>query len=330
MTAASDVIRVVDADAPADLELPSVTALAPPVVAVADDPERLASTHWLDIASFTLTERPTSDPRCVRVDSIDVAVADLTARIAAAPVSAAVNADVFASVDTAGDPRRALVTESLAYSTLQSGSEFRRWADQRGPVRIEPPTQTPPVLYRRAGSALHITFNRPHRHNAFTDSMRAILLEALTVAAHDPTITSISLRGAGRSFCSGGDLAEFGAFADPAAAHLARTRHSPALGLDLLRRRLGTSTRAYLHGQVLGSGLEMASFCGHLTADPHARFGLPELSVGLIPGAGGTYSVPRRIGRWRSCYLVLSGAVLDAGTALEWGLVDAIEACAPA
>ena len=75
---------------------------------------------------------------------------------------------------------------------------------------------------------------------------------------------------------------------------------------------------------MLGSGLEMAAFCGWVDAQEDSVFGLPELSLGLIPGAGGTVSVTRRIGRWRTAYLVLSGRTLGAETALAWGLVDAI------
>jgi len=79
-----------------------------------------------------------------------------------------------------------------------------------------------------------------------------------------------------------------------------------------------------VHGQVLGSGLEMAAFCGHVTCRAGARLGLPELALGLIPGAGGTVSITRRIGRWRTAYLVLSGVFVDPATALDWGLVDAL------
>ena len=125
---------------------------------------------------------------------------------------------------------------------------------------------------------------------------------------------------------SGGDLAEFGTFDDPASAHLARTRFSPALVLDEITARLGAACQAVVHGQVLGSGLEMAAFCGHVTCHPDATLGLPELALGLIPGAGGTVSITRRIGRWRTAYLVLSGATIDAATALNWGLVDAVRA----
>ncbi|MFZ0833281.1 MAG: enoyl-CoA hydratase/isomerase family protein, partial [Mycobacterium sp.] len=74
----------------------------------------------------------------------------------------------------------------------------------------------------------------------------------------------------------------------------------------------------------LGSGLEMAAFCGRVEADPQSQFGLPELALGLIPGAGGTVSITRRIGRWRTAYLVLSGKSVTASTALVWGLVDVV------
>ncbi|MHC1407375.1 enoyl-CoA hydratase/isomerase family protein, partial [Mycobacterium avium] len=182
------------------------------------------------------------------------------------------------------------------------------------------------VLARRDGDVLRIAFNRPQRHNAFSTDARAALLEALAVAQLDPSVTGIVLSGNGPSFCSGGDLAEFGTFADPASAHLARTRHSPALVLDALTARFGRACRAEVHGRVLGSGLEMSAFCGWVSARDDAVFGLPELALGLIPGAGGTVSITRRIGRWRTAYLVLSGRTVGAATALSWGLVDEVEA----
>jgi enoyl-CoA hydratase/carnithine racemase len=215
-----------------------------------------------------------------------------------------------------------VITESLAYSTLQAGPEFARWLAERGPAQV--PAIPDPVQAYRDGDTLHVRFNRPQRHNAFSTDARAALLEALEVARLDPSINELLLTGNGRSFCSGGDLAEFGTFADPASAHLARTRYSPALALDEITARLGRNCRADVHGQVLGSGLEMAAFCGWVRSTADAVFGLPELSLGLIPGAGGTVSITRRIGRWRTAYLVLSGCTVDATTALRWGLIDEV------
>jgi enoyl-CoA hydratase/carnithine racemase len=257
----------------------------------------------------------------IAVSSIGSAIAELAARVDRWPLAAAVCDDVLRSVDPAGPARAGVVAESLAYSTLQSGPEFARWLAERGAARM--PDIVDPVLTQRDGNTLRIAFNRPRRHNAFSTDARAALLEALAVAQADPSIDEVVLSGNGPSFCSGGELAEFGIFADPASAHLVRTRHSPALVLDALTARLGQACRAEVHGQVLGSGLEMAAFCGRVEAAPDSVFGLPELSLGLIPGAGGTVSVKRRIGRWRTGYLVLSGVSLNVDTALSWGLADA-------
>ena len=276
-----------------------------------------------DDATFTLTEQDYDDRRIVTVASVPHALAELTERCRCWPQAAAVCDDVLRSIDPAGPARAGIITESLAYSTLQSGPEFARWLAERGPATV--PDVPDPVQADRDGDRLRIRFNRPQRHNAFSTDMRAAMLEALDVALLDPSVTEVVLSGNGPSFCSGGDLAEFGSFEDPASAHLARTRHSPALALDELTQRLGRSCRAEVHGQALGSGLEMAAYCGWVQAHPDAVLGLPELSLGLIPGAGGTVSVTRRIGRWRTAYLVLSGRRIAAATALRWGLVDAIE-----
>jgi enoyl-CoA hydratase/carnithine racemase len=94
-----------------------------------------------------------------------------------------------------------------------------------------------PVEAERVGDELRVRFNRPRRHNAFSTDARVELLE---VARLDPGITRMVLTGNGDSFCSGGDLADFGTFADPASAHLARTRHSPALMLDEITGAAGS------------------------------------------------------------------------------------------
>lgn len=305
-------LRVVDlSDAP---------DTGPPGVTVAVGP--LSDEYWFNAATFTLTEDPCADRRVVTVDSVPETLAELTGRCERWPHASAVCDDALRAIDPAATTLAGVITESLAYSTLQAGPEFARWLDQRGPARM--PVIADPVVAQRDGDALHIRFNRPQRHNAFSTDARAALLEALSVAQLDPSVTGIVLSGNGPSFCSGGDLAEFGTFADPASAHLARTRHSPALALDALTVRLGRACRAQVHGRVLGSGLEMAAFCGWIEAHGDSVFGLPELGLGLIPGAGGTVSVTRRIGRWRTAYLVLSGRTIDADTALAWGLVDAI------
>ncbi|OBI17793.1 enoyl-CoA hydratase/isomerase family protein [Mycobacterium sp. E2497] len=303
---------------------PDPGSASPPgvVVAYGSAADIAAGESWLQEATFTLTEDGCADRRVITVQSVPDALAELTERRRRWPHASSVCDDVLRAVDPDGPALTAVVTESLAYSTLQAGPEFARWLTERGPARM--PDIVDPVRAERDGDTLRIAFNRPQRHNAFSTDARAALLEALAVAQLDPSVTGIVLSGNGPSFCSGGDLAEFGTFADPASAHLARTRYSPALALDALTVRLGPACRAEVHGRVLGSGLEMAAFCGWVGARDDSVFGLPELQLGLIPGAGGTLSVTRRIGRWRTAYLVLSGRTIDADTALAWGLVDAI------
>ena len=317
-------MHVVDLSEPPPIDAGDPTGV---VVAVGDVDSDHAE-HWLRRASFTLIEHPCADARTVRVDSVADAVAELEDRYRTWPTAAAIGDDVLRALDTSGGAFAGVVTESLAYSTLQSGSEFATWLDRRGPKTV--PDEQDPVIADRDGETLYVRFNRPSRHNAFSTGARAALLDALDVARLDPSVTEVVLTGAGPSFCSGGDLDEFGTFTDPAAAHLARTRYSPALALDELRQRLGDRLHAYVHGQVLGSGLEMAAFCGRVTAHPQTRMRLPELELGLIPGAGGTVSITRRIGRWRTAFLFLTGVFIDAGQALDWGLVDAVSADAPA
>ena len=205
--------------------------------------------------------------------------------------------------------------ESLAYSRLLAGPEFRAW--RRSRPRRPVPDCPDPVLLERQGERLVITLNRPERRNAFGRAVRDGLLAALDVAAWDRDISEVVLRGAGPAFCSGGDLDEFGEATDLAAAHSLRLAASAGLAVHQLRDRV----RPVLHGACIGAGIEVPAFAGHVVARSDARFQLPELRMGLVPGAGGTVSIAGRIGPWRTAYLVLSGAAIDAPTAMEWGLV---------
>lgn len=214
----------------------------------------------------------------------------------------------------------ALDVESLAYSTLLGGAEFRRWLEGRG-LRPLPPTAREPVLVIRSGDLLHVTLNRPERRNAYGRQLRDALVDALTVAELDDTVARVVLDGAGPSFCSGGDLDEFGTAPDLATAHFVRTRG----GAGGLLYRLAARTEVRLHGSCVGAGIEVPAFAGRVLAHPAATFRLPEVGMGLIPGAGGTASLPRRIGRWRTLFAALSGAPVDAATALAWGLVDGLD-----
>lgn len=220
-----------------------------------------------------------------------------------------------------------LVAESTTYSMLQGGPEFAAWRAGR-PVRHRPEPDGPAVLLERRAAdpdAVHVVLNRPHVHNALDARLRDGLADAFAAVAADPSIERVVLRGNGRSFCSGGDLDTFGSFPDPATAHALRLARSPARALAAVAGRV----EAHLHGSCLGAGIELSAFAARVVADPDARLGLPELALGLVPGAGGTVSLPRRIGRHRTALLGLRGGTVDAATALAWGLVDAVASIGP-
>ena len=217
----------------------------------------------------------------------------------------------------------ALDVESFAYSMLLGGPEFRGWLAARGD-RALPPMADEPVLADRDGGLLRITLNRPERRNAYGRQLRDALTGALQVALWDPTVTRVELAGAGPCFCSGGDLAEFGTTPDLATAHFVRTMGGAGRLLHELRDRAVVT----VHGPCVGAGVELPAFAGRVIAAPGTTFTLPEVAMGLIPGAGGTVAIPRRIGRWRAFYLALTGRPLDAATALSWGLIDGLT-CRP-
>ncbi len=173
----------------------------------------------------------------------------------------------------------------------------------------------------REHDAVTVHLAHPERLNAFDARMRDELVEALCAVADDPTVAVLTLRGDGPAFSSGGDLDEFGRAPDPATAHAIRCLRSPALLVHRLRGR----TTARVHGACIGAGIEVPAAAGRLVARADSWFRLPELDMGLIPGAGGTATLPRRIGRHRTLYWGLRDLRLDVRTAQTWGLVDAIE-----
>ena len=253
----------------------------------------------------------------------DVLVADETEL---SVVVAAIEANPHASVTLAQllrlgdalDPLDALVAESLAYATLQGGAEFARWLAARG-ARVRRPEPQAPLAVSRDGDLLRLVLNRPRVHNLYNAAMRDALVESLVVASADPQL-HVELSGAGRSFCAGGDLAEFGSMNDTATAHLIRSSANAAPYLLAIADRLSVTA----HGACVGAGIELAAFAGHVQASTDAFFQLPEVSMGLVPGAGGTVSITRRIGRQRTAWMAITNARVDAATALAWGLIDAI------
>jgi len=213
-----------------------------------------------------------------------------------------------------------LVAESLAYSLLQSGPEFARWLAARPPPRERSTSAEPAVVALREGARIELTLNRPEKRNAFSCEMRDALVESLELVLCDDSIRELEVRGRGPSFCSGGDLDEFGSAPDPVSAHAIRVTRSPARLVAAVSER----ARFFVHGACVGAGCELPAFASQVVAAPDSFFQLPEVAMGLVPGAGGSVSLPRRIGRQRTAWLALSGSRIDAATALAWGLVDEV------
>ena len=245
----------------------------------------------------------------------------MLAAVRATPLAAAALVQLLRHSETAS-VHEALVAESLTYSMLQAGPEFTAWLAKReqSGSRGHSSELSPAVLVERCDDRLDLTLNRPKKHNAFSAEMRDALCEGLRLALGDASIREVRLRGAGRSFSSGGDLDEFGTLSDPATAHMIRsTRNAGRMLSDCSDRVV-----CFVHGSCVGAGAELPAFAGRVVAASDAVFQLPEVAMGLVPGAGGTASIPRRIGRQRTAELVLSGRRIDAETALRFGLVDEI------
>lgn len=268
---------------------------------------------------FITAARAPLDP--VRADAVDLVVADdaaldrARAGASRAPRAATAAALLLRSPDR--DWWAGLVRESTTYSMLQGGTEFLAWRSTRG----EPTPATDPsprVRVADHGPVTEITLTRAGRHNALDVRLRDALHAALGEAFTGPGL--VVLLGDGPSFCSGGDLDEFGMFPDPAAAHLVRLSRSPAALLAAHAERVVVG----LHGACLGAGVELPAFAARVVAADDARLGLPELGLGLVPGAGGTVSLPRRVGRHRTLELLLLDGTISAAAALGWGLVDEV------
>ena len=248
-----------------------------------------------------------------------VTIDALMRQIARAPHAAAVTVQLLRGLE--GLPcDRALQFESLCYGLLQGSEEHENWLASR-PTAGSQLFPAGRLIVDRRGSELHIVLDRPLARNAIDRGMRDQLFEAFSVAALDPEVCSVKLRAVGGAFSMGGDLEEFGTTRDPATAHLIRSRSLPAVAIAARAAILDV----HVQGACVGAGLEISAFAARLTATSEAWFQLPELSMGLIPGAGGCVSVPRRVGRQRAGLLILSGRRINAATALRWGLIDAIE-----
>jgi hypothetical protein len=270
-----------------------------------------------EFADICLTGHPDAGLCAVTVPDLDEAVARLEAAVAARPVASQTLAWLLRASSGVPVPE-ALALESAAYSMLLAGGEFQDWLSQRGVPR--PAGDARRVRVERSGAVLSIVLARPARRNAVDAAMRDALVSALLIAEADDSL-DVVISGEGPSFCAGGDLDEFGTATDVSVAHLVRLTASVGAAIHRIRDRVTVR----VHGACMGAGMELPAFAGRVIARPGTEFALPEISMGLIPGAGGTVGIPRRIGRHRTMWLALTASRLAVKEAVAWGLVDAVE-----
>jgi enoyl-CoA hydratase len=193
-------------------------------------------------------------------------------------------------------------------------------SDERALVRVECPARRPGAdpEERLPGVAL-VTLDRPEVRNALDDALLGQLGDALRALDADEGCRCIVLTGAGeRAFAAGADVREM--IDETPASLMLRDRFARWDDIAAIRTPLIAAVRGY----ALGGGLELALICDMIVAGDDARFGQPEINLGVIPGAGGTQRLTRAIGRLRATELILTGRVIDAAEADRLGLVTRV------
>jgi 2-(1,2-epoxy-1,2-dihydrophenyl)acetyl-CoA isomerase len=171
-----------------------------------------------------------------------------------------------------------------------------------------------------------ITLNRPERHNTLSMEMVDLFIEALRSGRRDDRVKVIIVTGAGdRAFCAGGDLAS-GPLVDAERTAPVDNHRNLVLVHEIAweLRRLDKPYLAAINGAAIGAGMDIASMADLRFASEGARFGMGYVRVGLIPGDGGAYYLPRIVGLSRALHLIWTGEVFDAAQALAWDYVSAV------
>ena len=177
------------------------------------------------------------------------------------------------------------------------------------------------VVYEKKGSIAYVTVNRPKVLNALNAKTIAELRAAFEDARHDVAVRGVILTGAGgKAFVAGADIAELARVTAVEAAEMTSTGQA----LTSLIENLGKPVIAAVNGFALGGGCELAMACTVRLATESAKFGQPEVKLGVIPGYGGTQRLPRLVGRGRALQLILSGGMIEAAEAYRIGLVNEI------
>lgn len=176
----------------------------------------------------------------------------------------------------------------------------------------------PPILLERDERIVTLTLDRPEVLNAYDRAMRDAIFAALEWLHGEPAVSVLVVRGNGRAFSTGGDLREFGTAPSPVRAREVRQQRD----VWRLWSTLPCVAIAAVHGQAVGGGLEMALLCDLIVCAHDARFALPETGLGLVPGVGGTQTLPRAIGEGRAAAVLLAGEAIDGRTAVRIGLAQ--------
>jgi len=177
------------------------------------------------------------------------------------------------------------------------------------------------VVYDKKGPIAYVTLNRPKVMNALNKATINELRSAFEDARDDLAVRGVILTGGEKAFAAGADIAEI---ANNTAVEAEQaTRRGQAL-TDLIEN-LGKPVIAAVNGFALGGGCELAMSCTIRIAAESAKFGQPEVKLGVMPGYGGTQRLPRLVGRGRALKLILSGDIIDAAEAYRIGLVDELE-----
>jgi enoyl-CoA hydratase len=177
------------------------------------------------------------------------------------------------------------------------------------------------VTYEKKGAIAYVAMNRPKVLNALNRAALADLRTAFEGAQDDPAVRGVIITGAGdKSFIAGADINEV-ATDTPVQAE-EKTQRGHAL-MDLIEN-LGKPVVAAVNGFALGGGCETALACTIRLASENAKFGLPEVKLGILPGYGGTQRLPRLIGKGVALQLILSGAMINAQEAYRIGLVNEV------
>jgi len=179
------------------------------------------------------------------------------------------------------------------------------------------------IIYEKADGVAWITLNNPDRYNALEKTMRAELKAALEDAWRDSSVKAVVIRGSGKAFSAGGDIKAMLEWT-PTIAMEELKELGTAFVVERIIREMPKPVIAMVHGYCLGGGFELAMSCDIVIASEDAKFGSPEIGIGLIPGAGGTQMLPRHVGEKKAKELIFTGDQISAAEAADLGAVNRV------